>query len=248
MKKLIVIQNDYSGSGKTALARSLGRYLTDRAVSHQILAMNDENLEEFSDVEWLDPSQISVGDLLARIDANPITILDIGTGVAEFFGKFFVAHELDHLLAEVGVELTVMVPVTSDADSFEAVTAAAEIYSDNVQYVIAHLVTSSYEDDDKAWDTSYAARVMDMFDSVEMYLPEVGFMVEQQLRVTHTDLATALGEADLEGVYGKEMGRWFKRVEGQFDGLREYLFGEWVRRTVVPAAPTRRRKASSKAD
>jgi hypothetical protein len=86
--------------------------------------------------------------------------------------------------------LSVVLPVTADRESFDSVTEAAEVFSDNAEYLIAHLVTSCYDEDDKVWDTSYAARVMDMFEAVELHIPEITFQLE--LSTEHMSLDCAL--------------------------------------------------------
>ncbi|MDB6137491.1 MAG: hypothetical protein JWO94_563, partial [Verrucomicrobiaceae bacterium] len=127
------------------------------------------------------------------------------------------------------IELTVVLPVNNDPESFDAVTEAAEVYSDNVQYLIAHSTTSAYDEDDGSWDSSYAARVMDMFEAVEVRFPAAGVEMESAFRTHHTDLATALLEGEPELRYGKEFARWLKRSMGQTETARQYLFGDAFR-------------------
>jgi hypothetical protein len=106
------------------------------------------------------------------------------------------------------------------------VIEAAEVYSDNAEYLIAHLITSSYEDDEKIWDRSYAARVMDMFEAVELHIPEIGFQIEMELRAQHKELADAILDLNAAGSCGKDFTKWNNRVMGQVESARQYLFGE----------------------
>jgi DNA polymerase III delta prime subunit len=43
MKKLILIQNDYPGTGKSTLALCFHRYLQQYGVSHQLLSLTEED-------------------------------------------------------------------------------------------------------------------------------------------------------------------------------------------------------------
>ena len=225
MKKLILIQNDHPSTGKSTLVHCLSRYLDQYGVPHQVKALAEDLAEDKPD-HFLDSSRLTVRSFLHVLDKCPITILEISTGLAEFFLKFYQNHQLESLLDGAGVSLSVVLPITSESDSFDAVIEAAEVYSDNAEYLIAHLITSSYEDDEKIWDRSYAARVMDMFEAVELHIPEIGFQIEMELRAQHKELAEAILDLNAAGSYGKDFTKWNNRVMGQVESARQFLFGE----------------------
>ena len=247
MKKLILIQNDHPGTGKSALANSIHHYLLKAETGHQQVQIVDEHSDTSDrDATIFDANTLNPRDFLASLDAGTITVCEIQTGMGEFFGRFFQQHELDNVLNEAGISLTVVIPVTGEAESFESVIEAAEVFSDNAEYAIAHLVTSSYDDDDKVWDTSYAARVMDMFEAVEVHIPETTFQLEMELRTQHVDLAQALAQADPDETYGREFTKWFQKVLVQIDGVRQYLFGDDFRAPVIEQKPARRATAKAR--
>ena len=225
MKKLILIQNDHPSTGKSTLVHCLSRYLDQYGVPHQVKALAEDLAEDKPD-HFLDSSRLTVRSFLHVLDKCPITILEISTGLAEFFLKFYQNHQLESLFDGAGISLSVVLPITSESDSFDAVIEAAEVYSDNAEYLIAHLITSSYEDDEKIWDRSYAARVMDMFEAVELHIPEIGFQIEMELRAQHKELAEAILDLNAAGSYGKDFTKWNNRVMGQVESARQYLFGE----------------------
>ncbi len=235
MKKLILIQNDYPGTGKSTLALCLQRYLEQYGVGHQVLSLTEEGIPSTPGASVLDVTSLTPDEFFAQVDAEDLTILEIGTGLGEFFNKFYQACEMDQMLAEAGIAVSVVLPVTADRESFDAVTDAAEVYSDNAEYLIAHLVTSCYDEDDKVWDTSYAARVMDMFEAVELHIPEITFHAE--LSEERMTLDAALQSPDAGERLGKEYAKWHRRVMGQVDSARQYLFGEGFRPTIVPKQP-----------
>jgi hypothetical protein len=245
MKKLILIQNDYSGAGKTTLSRCMTRYLDHHKTQHQILVLSDSEQDAAGAKAWIDPSSFNLHDLVGHLDTAPITVLEIATGLGDYFSRFYQGHELSEMLHEMGVEMTVVIPVTSEPDSHDAVVDAAETFSDNVQYAVAHLVTSSYEDDDETWDRSYAARVMDMFEAVELHIPELGFQAEHLLRAKHSNLAEALLEENPEEQYGKDFTKWCSRVESQIDSARTFLFGDDF--VAIAAPPVKKSRKMARA-
>lgn len=232
MKKLILIQNDYPGTGKSTLALCFQRYLEQYGVGHQLLSLTEEGVATTAGASVLDVGSLTPREFFDRVDGEDLTILEIGTGLGEYFNKFYQSSEMDQILSEAGIAVSVVLPVTADRESFDSVTDAAEVYSDNAEYLIAHLVTSCYDEDDKVWDTSYAARVMDMFEAVELHIPEITFHAE--LGEERMTLDAALQLDDAEERLGKEYSKWHRRVMGQVDSARQYLFGEAFRPTMVP--------------
>lgn len=247
MKKLILIQNDYPGTGKSTLALCFHRYLQQFGVDHQILTLTEEDSPEIPGAVALDVASLTPNAFFEQVDTSPLTVLDIGTGLGEFFNKFYQGSEMEQVLQEAGIAVSVVLPVTADHESFESVIDAAETYSDNAEYLIAHLVTSCYDEDDKVWDSSYAARVMDMFEAVELHIPEILFQLE--LSTQHMSLAEALQQEDAEEVLGREFTKWNRRVMGQVDSVRQYLFGDAFRPTIMPkpAKSVRRNRTSRQA-
>jgi hypothetical protein len=246
MKKLLLITNDYPGAGKSTVIRLLRRYLTTHKVAHQFVVLDEcpESIEP--EAVFLNPVQSGVDELLQVIDQPGITVMEAASGMGEVFLKMYEQHDLYESFQSLGIDVTVVLPVNNESESFEAVTDAAEVFSDTVQYLIAHSTTSSYLEDSSAWDSSYAARVMDMFEAVELRFPEASIEMEQAFRMHHTYLAPALMEADPEATYGKDCGKWLRRAIGQIETARQYLFGDHFRSLAEPDKPSRKPRAKKK--
>ena len=173
---------------------------------------------------------------------------DYAFDLGEFFATFYKRNELDNLLPELGFELAVLVPVTSDRESFDGVTEAAETYSDSAHYLIVHTPTGScYDDDERAWERSYAARVMDMFEAADLDMPATPETLDLKLKLSHRELPEAMAEPAVDPEMHQEISKWFRRVASQFESARNYIFGDAFRPTIVLAPePKRRRRAKSK--
>jgi hypothetical protein len=246
MKKLIFIQNDYPGAGKSTVVRLLRRYLGNHQVEHRFLFLSEDEECIEPNAEYFDPTQISGDALLNTLDQPGITLLEAGSGAGEYFMKQYERHDYFNKLHDRGIELTVVLPVNNDCESYEAVTESAEIFGDTVQYLIAHNATSAYYEDSSPWDSSYAARLMDMFEAVELRFPEATIEMEQNFRMKHTTLAKAMLEAEPESLYGKDCGRWMKRAIGQVETARQYVFGDHFRALAEPDKPTRKARGPKK--
>jgi hypothetical protein len=247
MKKLILIQNDFSGAGKSTVVRLLRRYLHQHSVSHRFVVLDEEESSIEPDAAYLNPSPANLQAFFDTLDESDITLVEAASGQAELFMKLYQRHEIGEMLQELGVETTVVIPVSNDSESFDAVTEAAEVYADGVQYLIAHSTTSAYDGGDSSWDTSYAARVMDMFEAVELKVPAATVEMEGLFRAAHTDLACSLLDDDSDS-FGKDYGKWLRRAIGQVEMARQYLFGDAFRSLIdASKEPAQRGRKSKKA-
>lgn len=228
MKKLILIQNDFAGTGKTTLARAIARYLTQNGVGHQSLVLSEDEAAAHRAQRWVDPSNLNAHLFGLGDAAFGITILEAGNGYGKQFAEHYARNEIADVLHEFGVELTVVIAINEDEDSREGVVDAAETYSDGARYVIARVHPDGDDSDEAvaAWKRSYAARVMDMFEAAELEIPAAGAQIDSLLRARGTDLADSLLEDDPCAAYGPDYRAWLERVVRSIDGAREDLFGD----------------------
>jgi hypothetical protein len=248
MKRLILIQNDYSGAGKTTLALSLHHYLQSYRVPHHQVTLT-ESAAGFAERAALEVDELRLPAFISHLDESDLVIMEIETGLVDAFYKFYEKHELEMLLPEMGFELMVLIPVTSEDESFDGVSYAAEMFSDSAQYLIAHTPTSSYYDDDvRHWEHSHAARVMDMFEAVDLEMPVMHDALDFQLKVRHSDLPEAMQGCEADPVLYAEVSKWFRRVASQLDSVKNYLFSDTFKAAIaMPPANTKSGKSRSKA-
>ena len=248
MKRLILIQNDYSGAGKSTLGQCLHHYLQSFRAPHHRFAIV-ETADPSLSISQIDAVGLRRADFIAELDRSDLTIMEVDSGLAELFATFYKKHDLEHLLPELGVELTLAIPVTSDRESFDGVTAAAETFSDSAQYLIVHTPTSSvYDDDETCWERSYPARVMDMFEAADLHMPPCSESLELRLKLTHTTLLEAMKDSAPDPALHEEISIWFRRVGVHLDTACKYIFGDAFRPAIIvkheaPAKQRRTRKA-----
>jgi hypothetical protein len=250
MKKLIIIQNDFPQAGKTSLAQSMHSYLENHRVPHHSVLLTESH-DESRNVAQIEAEELSMSSLIKHLDRSELVIMEIETGLSGHFNKFFDKNELGLVLSEMDFAVTVAVPVTGEEESFEGVIAAAEAFSDDAQYLIVHTPSSSfYDDDERLWEHSYAARVMDMFEAADVDMPPTSDLLEAMLAAKHTDLTSAMVDKDPDQALAAEITKWNRRAAGQIDSVRKYAFGDGFRPGIVftPAEePKKVRKPRSKA-
>ena len=197
MKRLILIQCDVAGTGKSTLTRCLAHYLSKHGVAHQMAQLADEKIP-LSDMVHFDTETLISRMLPSFVDQSPLSIIEIESGLDEFFGHFSQGHDTENILAETDCQLSVLIPVGNEPGTDESVVRAAEVCSDSARHTIARTATSTYDVVSDVWDHSYAVRVMEMFEAVDLHLPEIGFQLEMELRAQHMDLASAMASPDAD--------------------------------------------------
>ena len=251
MKRLILIQNDFASAGKTTLGRCLHQYLENYQVPHHLVVLT-ESPDEVRGFAALEADSLKLTSFIPHLDESDLVILEVETGMAELFNKFSEKNDLPSVLEALGFDLVVAVPITGESESYDGITEAAEVFSDAAQYLIVHTPSSTvYDQDKKRWEHSYSARVMDMFEAVDMEMPSTQHQLDRELLHRHTDLATTLQQSreEVEPCIQEEVQKWSRRVAAQLDTVRKYAFGDAFRPgvAITPPAGTHKRKPRAKA-
>ena len=76
MKRLILIQNDYSGAGKTTLSRCLEHYLQSYQVPHHSVSLV-ENADDLG--HTIAAAELRLPALISHLDRSELVILDLET-------------------------------------------------------------------------------------------------------------------------------------------------------------------------
>src|SRR5215208_4403096 len=105
MKRLILIQNDYAGAGKTTLAQCFDHYLNMHRVPH-----HNAVLTETTDVNCtrsqMDADDLQLPVFIGLLDKSDLLILEIEAGMTDLFYAFYEKNELSNLLHDMGWDMT----------------------------------------------------------------------------------------------------------------------------------------------
>jgi hypothetical protein len=188
MKKLVVVLNDLEGSGKSIVARTLSHFFKEREISHSLIVSDERDVEEgLADEFWDIEDEVETGQLIAAVDRTDAVILDVASGFARNWAEFCENTELADLLSEMDVEMTLVIPEHRSERCHEEIVDLAELFSDQGDYVIAHLpIEARGSSVEEKWKGGYAAKAVNYLGALEITIPAIG-----------SDLATALESADV---------------------------------------------------
>ena len=224
MKKLILIQNDCSRSGKSTVAAAISNMLKQRGVGFNLCHTDEERMEDpdFFDLVDFDQSQI-----IELVDSEPVTVIDVATGTAEDLAEIFTKHELDDLLAELDVEITVVIPVVSTEESLEETVRLAETFADGADYVVAMTGKEEKRLAQEDWDASYAAKAMGYLGAIEVEIPAASSALVATLKEQQISMADASSNpGQLPGFAKTEIDGWYEACIANMAIAHDYLLGE----------------------
>ena len=188
MKKLVVVANDLETSGKSTVARAIARHLGDQEIQYSFVTSDEQDVDDFFEGDYWDLNEeIELSELIHALDRNEAVILDVQSGMARVWADFCEEQELDILLSEMDVEMSLVIPTNASERSNEEVADLAQMFSDQADYVIAHTSMEAQGSREIAWKGSEAAKAVKYLGAMEINVPEVD-----------SDLATALESSELE--------------------------------------------------
>lgn len=169
MKRLILVIDNLGGAGKTPFLPVLHNLLARKGVKSTAITTCEEDAT--SDLEiWDLDGELDAEQLLGILDESPVTVVHAKTEDAERITSYFRDANVLEVLADDGVDLTVVLPVAPDCELGESVVHLAENLSDAADYLIIH--EGGLEEVD-LWTGSYAEKVMNYLGAIELETPGI---------------------------------------------------------------------------
>jgi hypothetical protein len=223
MKKLIVVVNDLERSGKSTLARALSHHLKSEEVKHLLVTSNEMDMtDSFPGEFWDLEDQFEVSQLISAIDRNDAVVVDVHSGAARNWADFFESEDLENLLAEIDAEMTVVIPDTRSERCNEEICDLAELFSDQANYVIAHLPGDKRNE--IKWKGSPAEKAIRYLGASEVEIPGLSDELRTALENADLELPEALNKpSSLPRFAEVQVSQWLERVSGNLTAGNEHL-------------------------
>lgn len=227
MKKLILVLNDLEGCGKSALACSLSHWMRDREINHALVSSDDKVPDDhFYDTYW-DLEDLEVSQVINTLDRHDAVIVDVATGSARAWADFCEAHEIDLLLSELDVDMTLVIPEHPSERCHEEIVDLAEIFTDQADYLIAHLPLSAKGCGTSKWKKGEAFKAVDYLGGQEINVPPLHAEFETALKSHGLTLAEALSDlSNLPRFVEITATQWLEVATKPFNKSEAYLLPE----------------------
>jgi hypothetical protein len=228
MKKLIVVLNDLEGCGNTAVARSLAHHLSHREIRYTSINTDEKDADEFFQGSYWDcEDELELSQMIAVLDSSEAVILDVSSGAARNWADFCQDEELDAVLAEMDVEMTIVLPEHPSERCHNEIADLAELFSDTADYVIAHLSLPAKRSAESTWKGSYAAKATNYLGALTVTLPEVPEDLATALESSDIELSQALGQLEnLPRFLEVQLTQWIEKSNDAIEGAADYLVPE----------------------
>lgn len=223
MKKLIVVVNDLERSGKSALARALSHHLKSEEVKHLLVTSNEMDMtESFPGDFWDLEDQFEVSQLISAIDRHDAVVVDVHSGAARNWADFFESEDLENVLSEIDAEMTVVIPDTRSERCNEEICDLAELFSDQANYVIAHLPGDKRNE--IKWKGSPAEKAIRYLGASEVEIPGISDELRTALENADLELPEALNKpSSLPRFAEVQVSQWLERVSGNLSAGNDHL-------------------------
>ncbi len=230
MKKLLVVINDLEGSGNSVVSRTLSHYLKENEIRHTLIISDERDVEAGLDGEFWDiEDEIEMSQLIRTLDRSEAVIVDVASGAARNWAEFCESEELDNVLAEMDVEMTLVIPEHLSERCHEEVVDLAEIFSDQADYVIVHLPIQPRGSAEEKWKGGYAAKAVNYLGALEVTLPPIGADLVTALNSADVSLARALGQMEnLPRFLEVQMTEWREQAALACESAGDYLIPERI--------------------
>lgn len=232
MKKLIFVINDHAKVGKSSFSAALNTYLKDQGFnSHFIGVVSNEELANQGanyDRTWNIVEDNNVNTLFKWLDKYDAVVCDVETGDSAALCDLYESEDLDVVLGELDVELTVVTPEVEEAECHQELLEIAELFSDNADYVVARIPLDEFSSSLESWEDSQAAKVMDYMGAVVIEVPRITDPVHDLLYQDEISLAQALSTDldDLSEELATALTRWHNKFEHEVAEAADYLHPE----------------------
>lgn len=238
MKKLIFVINDHAKVGKSSLSAALHGYLKDQSFnSHFVGIVGNEELDTTGanyDATWNIIDDNNIDTLFRWLDKYDAVICDVETGDSAALFDLYESEDLDVVLGELDVELTVVTPDVEEAECHQELLEIAEFFSDNADYIVARIPLDEFSSSLEAWEDSEACKVMDYMGAYVIEIPRLTDPVHDLLEQYGIALPEALSMDldDMEEDLAKAIRKWTSKFEHEIAEGADFLH---------PESPTGRR-------
>ncbi len=227
MKRLVVVANDLERSGKSSIARAVHHHLAKECEVDSLFVTSDENdlSDDFTGEYWDLDEAMPAGPVIDALEESEAVVVDVHTGGARNWADLCNNIDMENILADLGAEMTLIVPNTGGVRCNEEIIDIVELFADSADYVIAH--TNVDDRDETKWKGSEAEKATRYLGSLEIEVPTLTDDLQAALDSAGQDLSKALANAEnLPRFAEVQVTQWLEDVSRSFEAASDYIVAD----------------------
>jgi hypothetical protein len=225
-RQINLVINGKGGVGKSFVATNLVQYFKDRELIHHAIDTDHENstLKRFhQEAQFINlerPGEID--GILNAAETCDLLVVDCRAASTDLFVAFFEEVNLNEVLAELDLRLTVICPVNHEAESVEQLRVLSSAWGTGCQWIIvkneAHCETF------KLYDSSKARRhLLDSLAAREISVKRLHHWLVTAFNQHNVTPTGALKHPAFNLLDRQRVKRWQTEFYGQLDSVADLL-------------------------
>jgi CobQ/CobB/MinD/ParA nucleotide binding domain len=226
MKRLVLILNGKGGVGKSFFAVNFVQFLKDRGVPHAAIDSDNENstLKRFHpEVSFLDlGNRRELDGIFAALEKNDLVIVDCRAASTDLFLDYF--GEIDHaaILAAIGAQLTLVMPVNHEMDSVDQIQRLADGLGKTAKYVVIR--NAAHSDSFTLFDSSEVRlRLSSKLEGREIAMDRLQDWLVEALSAENLTITNATKHPSFSLIDRQRLLTWQRRLYKEIEGVIDLL-------------------------
>jgi cellulose biosynthesis protein BcsQ len=225
-KRIILILNAKGGVGKSFFAINLVQYLKDQNLAHVAIDTDNAN----STLKRAHPDALFVNvdkrqeldAVFTSLDVQPLVVVDGRAASTDLFLTYFDEIELADLLKKLKASLTVVIPVSHEANTVAQVKLLSDVLGARCDYLIVK--NQGLTEDFRIYDGSQARkRVLEELKGKEIVMPPLYDWLVARLNAENLTVSQASQSEKITIIDRQRLINWQRRFFEQLQSAKELL-------------------------
>ena len=226
MKRLDLILNGKGGVGKSFFAVNFVQFLKDRSIAHVAIDSDNENstLKRFHpDTRFLDlNNRRELDGIFSALEKANLVVMDCRAASTDLFIDYFAEIDLPAVLAAMGAQLTLVMPVNHEADSVDQVQRLADQFGKQSGYVVVR--NAAHSDSFALFESSEVrAQLKDKLGGREIAMARLQDWLVEMLNAENVTITAAVKHAAFSLLDRQRLQTWQRKLYGEIESVTELL-------------------------
>lgn len=226
MKRLDLILNGKGGVGKSFFAVYFVQFLKDKSIAHVAIDSDNENstLKRFHpDAQFLDlDNRRELDGIFAALEKAHLVVMDCRAASTDLFIDYFAEIDLPAVLAAMGANLTLIMPVNHEADSVDQVQRLADQFGKQANYLVVR--NAAHSDSFALFEASEVrAKLRDKLGGREIAMARLQDWLVEALNAENVTITVATKHPSFSLLDRQRLQTWQRKLYTEIESVSELL-------------------------